>query len=90
MSVYNTHISSEYPYSDDSISPCFFIFCMQEGMLNSLQNHVEREENRWSEQVQLLQTELKSITDERDALLRRTKVFVSAYKNFFFSNEIFV
>lgn len=43
-------------------------------MLNSLQNHVEREENRWSEQVQLLQAELNAITDERNSLLQKINV----------------
>lgn len=43
-------------------------------MLNSLQNHVEREENRWSEQVQVLQAELSALTEERNSLLHKMKV----------------
>lgn len=60
---------------------------LQEGMLSSLQNHIEQEENRWSEQVrllseqvqmmsekvQLLQTKLTSLSEEHDCLLVKVK-----------------
>lgn len=43
-------------------------------MLNRLQNRVEQEEYKWSEQVQLLQAELNALTEERNALLHKMKV----------------
>lgn len=38
-------------------------------MLSSLQKHVEQEENRWSEQVQILQAQLNALTEEKNHLL---------------------
>ncbi|PSN42274.1 hypothetical protein C0J52_12872 [Blattella germanica] len=40
----------------------------KEGMLNKLQNHVEQEEARWRQQLQMKETELESIREERDLL----------------------
>lgn len=37
-------------------------------MLSSLQKHVEQEENRWSEQVQILQAQLNALTEEKNHL----------------------
>ncbi|KAJ4434257.1 hypothetical protein ANN_22807, partial [Periplaneta americana] len=39
-----------------------------EGMLNKLQNHVEQEEARWRQQLQIKESELESIREERDLL----------------------
>lgn len=54
-----------------------FTFRLQEGMLNSLQKHVEHEENRWSEQVQVLESKLDVVAKERDSLLSKAKVLYS-------------
>lgn len=43
-------------------------------MLNSLQKHVECEENRWSEQVHVLESKLDVVVKERDLLLSKAKV----------------
>jgi chromosome segregation ATPase len=37
-------------------------------MLNKLQNHVEQEEGRWRQQLQIKEAELETIRDERDKL----------------------
>ena len=37
-------------------------------MLNKLQNHVEQEEGRWRQQLQMKESELESIKEERDVL----------------------
>lgn len=66
-----------------------YLYILQEGMLNSLQNHVEQEENRWSEQVQILQAELSAITEERNSLLLKTKVksiIPTFFKTLFFNS----
>ncbi|XP_021931547.1 ribosome-binding protein 1 [Zootermopsis nevadensis] len=39
-----------------------------EGMLNKLQNHVEQEEERWRQQMQIMEAELETIRDEKDQL----------------------
>lgn len=48
-------------------------------MLNSLQNHVEQEEKSWSEQNQILQSQLNTVTEELSnlrALVDKAKVSV--------------
>lgn len=37
-------------------------------MLNKLQNHVEQEEERWRQQMQIMEAELETIRDEKDQL----------------------
>jgi len=37
-------------------------------MLNKLQNHVEQEEGRWRQQLQMKEAELEAIREERDLL----------------------
>jgi Tfp pilus assembly protein PilO len=46
----------------------FFFIVMQEGMLNKLQSHVEQEEGRWRQQLQIKEAELETIRDEKDQL----------------------
>jgi chromosome segregation ATPase len=41
---------------------------VQEGMLNKLQNHVEQEEERWRQQLQMKDSELEAIREENDQL----------------------
>jgi ribosome-binding protein 1 len=46
----------------------FFSLFVQEGMLNKLQNHVEQEEERWRQQLQMKDSELETFREENDQL----------------------
>jgi chromosome segregation ATPase len=45
-----------------------FSLFVQEGMLNRLQKHVEQEEERWRQQLQMKDNELETVREENDQL----------------------